>query len=193
MIWLLRPDQSKPTEFRARHGGRYGDFAGFAISKCRRRPKKSGARSAVPSELEGRTATDLFLQYHPLLPRSSCRGRLPFFGTNLAESPLMTIDVVAVQPLIALIAGILILLVPRILNYVVAIYLIFIGLIGLWPHIFLHIAHCSPAEPLLRRALEQNPIRESPLARCYSRQPQGGRWSSHNATSGFHPSSHHRY
>jgi Protein of unknown function (DUF3096) len=53
----------------------------------------------------------------------------------------MTIDVLAIQPLIALIAGILILLVPRILNYVVAIYLIFIGLIGLWPHIFLHVAH----------------------------------------------------
>jgi hypothetical protein len=53
----------------------------------------------------------------------------------------MTIDVVAIQPLIALIAGILILLVPRILNYVVAIYLIFIGLIGLWPHIFLHVSH----------------------------------------------------
>jgi Protein of unknown function (DUF3096) len=53
----------------------------------------------------------------------------------------MTIDIVAIQPLIALIAGILILLVPRILNYVVAIYLIFIGVIGLWPHIMLHVAH----------------------------------------------------
>jgi Protein of unknown function (DUF3096) len=53
----------------------------------------------------------------------------------------MNIDVVAIQPLIALIAGILILLVPRILNYVVAIYLIFIGLIGLWPHIFSHVSH----------------------------------------------------
>jgi DUF3096 family protein len=53
----------------------------------------------------------------------------------------MTIDIVSIQPLIALIAGILILLVPRILNYVVAIYLIFIGLIGLWPHIFLHVSH----------------------------------------------------
>ena len=53
----------------------------------------------------------------------------------------MTIDVVAIQPLIALLAGILILLVPRILNYVVAIYLIIIGVIGLWPHIFLHVAH----------------------------------------------------
>jgi hypothetical protein len=51
----------------------------------------------------------------------------------------MTIDVLTIQPLIALIAGILILLVPRILNYIVAIYLIIIGLIGLWPHIFLHV------------------------------------------------------
>lgn len=40
---------------------------------------------------------------------------------------------VALQPLISLIAGILILMVPRILNYVVAIYLILIGLIGLFP------------------------------------------------------------
>jgi hypothetical protein len=40
---------------------------------------------------------------------------------------------VALQPLIALIAGILILIVPRLLNYVVAIYLIVIGLIGLAP------------------------------------------------------------
>jgi hypothetical protein len=35
-------------------------------------------------------------------------------------------------PLISLIAGILILLVPRLLNYIVAIYLIIIGLIGLF-------------------------------------------------------------
>jgi hypothetical protein len=34
-------------------------------------------------------------------------------------------------PLVALIAGILILVVPRLLNYIVAIYLIIIGLIGL--------------------------------------------------------------
>jgi len=35
-------------------------------------------------------------------------------------------------PLMALIAGILILLVPRLLNYIVAIYLIVIGLIGIF-------------------------------------------------------------
>jgi hypothetical protein len=47
----------------------------------------------------------------------------------------MTINIVLLQPLIALIAGILILLVPRLLNYIVAIYLIIIGLAGLLPHV----------------------------------------------------------
>jgi len=34
-------------------------------------------------------------------------------------------------PLVALIAGILILIVPRLLNYIVALYLVIIGLLGL--------------------------------------------------------------
>jgi len=37
----------------------------------------------------------------------------------------------ALQPILALIAGILILLMPRLLNYIVAIYLISYGVIGL--------------------------------------------------------------
>jgi hypothetical protein len=36
-----------------------------------------------------------------------------------------------ISPLVALVAGILILLVPRLLNYIVAIYLIVIGVAGL--------------------------------------------------------------
>ena len=44
---------------------------------------------------------------------------------------------VALAPIIALIAGILILIVPRLLNYVVAIYLIIIGLLGLLPMLHL--------------------------------------------------------
>ncbi len=36
-----------------------------------------------------------------------------------------------IQPIVALIAGILILVMPRLLNYVVAIYLIVIGILGL--------------------------------------------------------------
>ncbi len=43
----------------------------------------------------------------------------------------MNLDIQVVSPAVALIAGILILLMPRLLNYVVAIYLIVIGLIGL--------------------------------------------------------------
>jgi hypothetical protein len=39
---------------------------------------------------------------------------------------------VSIGPVIALIAGILILIIPRLLNYIVAIYLILIGLIGLF-------------------------------------------------------------
>ncbi len=39
---------------------------------------------------------------------------------------------VSIGPLIALIAGILILIVPRLLNYIVAIYLIIVGVLGLW-------------------------------------------------------------
>ncbi len=39
---------------------------------------------------------------------------------------------IALQPLLALAAGILILIMPRLLNYVVAGYLILIGLTGLF-------------------------------------------------------------
>ena len=47
----------------------------------------------------------------------------------------MHFDAVMFQPLIALIFGILILLVPRILNYLIAVYLILVGIIGLFPHL----------------------------------------------------------
>ena len=39
---------------------------------------------------------------------------------------------VALAPLVSLFAGILILVVPRLLNYIVAVYLIAIGLIGIF-------------------------------------------------------------
>ncbi len=43
----------------------------------------------------------------------------------------MSIGVYPLQPIVALIAGILILIMPRLLNYIVAIYLIVTGVIGL--------------------------------------------------------------
>ncbi len=47
----------------------------------------------------------------------------------------MTIDVVTLQPLLAIVIGVLILIVPRILNYAVAAYLIITGVLGLWPNL----------------------------------------------------------
>jgi hypothetical protein len=47
----------------------------------------------------------------------------------------MTISLHNIQPLVALIAGVLILVAPRLLNYIVAIYLIIIGITGLGFHL----------------------------------------------------------
>lgn len=47
----------------------------------------------------------------------------------------MTLSTIALTPLISLIAGVLILIMPRLLNYIVAIYLIVAGLLGLFPHL----------------------------------------------------------
>ncbi len=47
----------------------------------------------------------------------------------------MQLDVILIQPLVALLVGILILILPRLLNYLIAIYLIFIGLVGLFPNL----------------------------------------------------------
>jgi hypothetical protein len=48
----------------------------------------------------------------------------------------LTLTSASIQPLVALIAGVLILIFPRILNYIVAIYLILVGLFGLFPNLF---------------------------------------------------------
>jgi UPF0716 family protein affecting phage T7 exclusion len=50
----------------------------------------------------------------------------PSGSTDMPEAALL-------NPIIALIAGILILIVPRLLNYVVAIYLILVGILGILP------------------------------------------------------------
>lgn len=38
----------------------------------------------------------------------------------------------SLAPLVALIAGILILVMPKLLNYIIALYLIFVGILGLF-------------------------------------------------------------
>jgi hypothetical protein len=53
-------------------------------------------------------------------------GRHSYFKDNAMNLSI------SIGPLVSLIAGILILIMPRLLNYIVAIYLIVIGLIGLF-------------------------------------------------------------
>ena len=43
----------------------------------------------------------------------------------------MHLTVAHIQPIVALLAGILILIMPRLLNFIVAIYLIIVGVMGL--------------------------------------------------------------
>ena len=40
-------------------------------------------------------------------------------------------QILQIQPIVAVIAGVLILVMPRLLNYIVALYLIFVGITGL--------------------------------------------------------------
>jgi hypothetical protein len=55
-------------------------------------------------------------------------------GSALAQTGggAVTIRFGAISPFIALLAGILILIMPRLLNFIVAIYLILVGLIGIF-------------------------------------------------------------
>jgi len=59
-------------------------------------------------------------------------GNLPS-STRFINQPetSMTLTAAHVPAIVALIAGILILVMPRLLNFIVAIYLIFVGLVGL--------------------------------------------------------------
>jgi hypothetical protein len=47
----------------------------------------------------------------------------------------MTTNIIILTPLLSLLSGIAILIWPRLLNYIVAFYLILIGVMGLLPHL----------------------------------------------------------
>jgi hypothetical protein len=65
------------------------------------------------------------LAYHPRVPAAGAPSPSPRSHRPMSLS-------LSFAPLVSLIAGILILIVPRLLNYIVAIYLILIGLIGIF-------------------------------------------------------------
>ena len=58
-----------------------------------------------------------------------------FQAAVLGKDNDMTLHSIALTPLISLIAGVLILVMPRLLNYIVALYLIVVGVLGLFPHL----------------------------------------------------------
>lgn len=76
----------------------------------------------------------------------------PFYWLAIANSPTgarrrerrpiysgachMDMNSLRVEPIVALVAGVLILVQPRLLNYIVAIYLIIVGVVGLAPQLF---------------------------------------------------------
>src|SRR5579863_1829822 len=71
------------------------------------------------------------------------------------ENP-MVVTATQITPLVAIVAGIVILIIPRLLNYIVALYLIFIGLVGLnqthhWVHFGMdtHAAHAVSVAQML--------------------------------------------
>jgi hypothetical protein len=49
----------------------------------------------------------------------------------LAATTAVAINTAAIVPILAIVAGIVILVAPRVLNYVVAFYLIIVGVLGL--------------------------------------------------------------
>jgi hypothetical protein len=59
----------------------------------------------------------------------------PGAASRYEEATSMEITIAHITPIVALIAGILILFVPRIVSIVVAIWLILYGVLGLWPNL----------------------------------------------------------
>jgi Protein of unknown function (DUF3096) len=88
---------------------------GFRISRILLEPNAS---SSVISTA-GLCRLHSFIQFAPSDPAKA------------TKDTIMIITGAHLTPWVAIIAGILILIMPRLLNYIVAIYLIFIGLVGL--------------------------------------------------------------
>jgi hypothetical protein len=87
---------------------------------------------ATPCASPVRQGTIFAPKHYRTDPRSSPHTVIP--GWN-PRTMTIHFEISMLQPLIALIAGILILIAPRLLNYVVALYLILLGISGLWPHL----------------------------------------------------------
>jgi hypothetical protein len=77
--------------------------------------------------------------YQGTAPADKIPLSIRLFPMPPAETPDMTLTVAHISPIMSVIAGLLILIMPRLLNLVVAVFLILNGLIGLgllrWLHL----------------------------------------------------------
>jgi hypothetical protein len=95
----------------------------------RDKPGHDAVDSAVPNCAEHARTEKRFARYAYVV-QPCLLPRFPPIHRNHRKIP-MVISATELSPIVALIAGILILVIPRLLNFIVAIYLIFIGLVGL--------------------------------------------------------------
>src|SRR4029079_17217484 len=72
-----------------------------------------------------------FSRPHAGVQRHRVNTGTPAASVDALEEKIMTFSL-SIGPIVALIAGILILVLPRLLNYIIALYLIIVGVIGLF-------------------------------------------------------------
>lgn len=85
---------------------------------------ESGGEQSVGTRIANRALLLLLLLASQLMLSQSALAQ--------TRGGAITLRYGSISPIIALLAGILILIMPRLLNYIVAIYLILIGLVGLF-------------------------------------------------------------
>ena len=86
----------------------------------------------------------------------------------------MTTINLAIGPLVSLIAGILILIIPRLLNYIVAIYLIVIGLIGIFGWGGTHVSSAMGNGDAAQAVAEHQVLAQCAGMQSLSSLPAGG-------------------
>jgi hypothetical protein len=91
------------------------------------RPPPPGFAAISSAVMEPVEAKSVF--YSGTLPTGKLPPSIRF--PHICRRPSMTITAVQIPAIVALLAGVLILIMPRFLNFIVAVYLILVGLHGL--------------------------------------------------------------
>jgi hypothetical protein len=107
-------------------------------SPCDRSARKLAFRGRVCGAAKAESEVKLAVISEHAVKKHPRRIEFLRFANCIGGGFLMVITAAHIQPIVALIAGVLILLMPRFLNLLVAVYLIFVGLSGLGVFKMLH-------------------------------------------------------